>query len=84
MADDRPLYDKVKGGGAPLDGELGEGNERKFRVRVEEEVVKPFPCKPETDDECRSELLHLMGVSGYPRIYVLGCFARYVPVGCDR
>src|SRR6516164_11148384 len=33
-----------------------------------------------TDDECRSELLRLMGVPGYRRVYVLGCFARYVTV----
>lgn len=39
-----------------------------------------FPPRPETDDECRTELLRLMEVPGHPRLYVLGCFARYVTV----
>ncbi len=40
----------------------------------------PFPSKPETDDERRTELLRLMEVGGFPGVYVLGCFARYVTV----
>jgi hypothetical protein len=39
-----------------------------------------FPKKPRTCDEIRAELLRLMGVSGSPGIYVLGCFAKYVTV----
>lgn len=40
----------------------------------------PFPAKPPTDDERRTELLRLMGVKGYPGVYVLGAFAKYVTV----
>ena len=36
--------------------------------------------QPETDDERRTELLRLMGVSGQRGVYVLGCFASYVTV----
>src|SRR5215470_15281961 len=36
--------------------------------------------KPETDDERRTELLHLMSVPGHAGVYVLGSFARYVTV----
>jgi hypothetical protein len=39
-----------------------------------------FPPRPETDDERRTKLLELMEVPRSPRLYVLGCFARYVTV----
>lgn len=39
-----------------------------------------FPPIPPTEDEKRSELLRLMSVRGYPNVYVLGCFARYVTI----
>ncbi len=44
------------------------------------EVDLSFPPRPETDDECRLELLRLMGVAGFHNVYVLGCFAKYVTV----
>jgi hypothetical protein len=39
-----------------------------------------FPARQTTQDECRSELLRLMGVPRFPGVYVLGCFAKYVTV----
>jgi hypothetical protein len=41
---------------------------------------KPFPKRPDTDDEWCSQLIDLMSVPGYPNVYLLGAFAKYVTI----
>jgi hypothetical protein len=39
-----------------------------------------FPTKPATDDEWRSKFLWLTSVEGWPNVFLLGAFAKYVTI----
>ena len=41
---------------------------------------KPFPPKPGTDDEWRTQLLDLMSVERHPNVLLLGAFAKYATI----